>query len=385
MRYDSPRMERTFREEVIDARRRFCYRHRLLRVFGYPAYSLVLAVHRVVMFFWYHAKKFSGVALVAAAFAVSSSFAFPVLSMRAGFVSLDADRTALRASAAQTLSDTESGVIERLPEETDFRTDTEVSESLVDFAGEAADPEDLLDPTLLDEEYRYHSESGSDIEFGDTSTLEELLVSNDRAWARMDDGDGQTGFSADDWRLILVNKQHPIPEDYEFELSCFDGAMQCDSRIEGNLLEMFRGAMLDGVTLIPCSPYRTHDHQVELFDRKIDRYMSAGLSYMDAYSRASQAVTVPGTSEHEIGLAIDLVTSGYTSLNEGFGQTEAGQWLAEHSAEYGFIVRYPAGKENITGIEYEPWHMRYVGREAAEQIVADGICLEEFWDRYLYH
>ena len=90
-------------------------------------------------------------------------------------------------------------------------------------------------------------------------------------------------------------------------------------------------------------------------------------------------------SEHEIGLAIDIVTSGYTSLNEGFGRTQAGKWLAAHSADYGFILRYPKGKESITGIEFEPWHFRYVGKEAAQRIAEEGICLEEFWDAYLYH
>ena len=105
---------------------------------------------------------------------------------------------------------------------------------------------------------------------------------------------------------------------------------------------------------------------------------------MDAYTRAAQAVTVPGTSEHEIGLAIDIVTNGYATLDDGFGETEAGKWLAANSAEYGFILRYPKGKESITGIEYEPWHFRYVGREAASRITEEKICLEEFWDEYLY-
>ena len=109
--------------------------------------------------------------------------------------------------------------------------------------------------------------------------------------------------------------------------------------------------------------------------------MDGGMSYMDAYNLASQAVTVPGSSEHQIGLAVDIVTDGYTTLDEGFGDTPAGKWLYENSADYGFILRYPKGKENITSIEYEPWHFRYVGVEAARVITDNGMCLEEFWNR----
>ena len=104
---------------------------------------------------------------------------------------------------------------------------------------------------------------------------------------------------------------------------------------------------------------------------------------MDAYKKTSQVITVPGCSEHEIGLAFDITSDTYTQLLQGFGETEEGKWLAEHGHEYGFIVRYPSGKEYITGIVYEPWHFRYVGREAAKIMHDENICLEEFWDKYL--
>ena len=106
--------------------------------------------------------------------------------------------------------------------------------------------------------------------------------------------------------------------------------------------------------------------------------MKKGMSYMEAYSLASQIVMVPGASEHQLGLAIDINCDTYTSLDEGFADTEAGKWLAAHCYEYGFILRYPLGKEYITGVEYEPWHFRYVGKEAATVISEQGICLEEF-------
>ena len=191
-------------------------------------------------------------------------------------------------------------------------------------------------------------------------------------------------FDKNDWRLLLINKQHPVPEDYEVELgniSTMKGVMQCDARIIDDLLSMLQAAKDDGVNLWICSPYRDYAYQEMLFDRKINKYMSAGYSYMEAYMLASQVVTVPGASEHQLGLALDIVCDTYTALDEGFGDTKAGQWLLEHSREYGFILRYPKGKEYITGIDFEPWHFRYVGVEAATVIMDEGITLEEFVER----
>lgn len=189
---------------------------------------------------------------------------------------------------------------------------------------------------------------------------------------------GTTVFDKTDWNLLLINKQHPIPEDYAFELGTIKGSMQCDRRIIEDLLAMLQGAKGDGVNLAICSPYRDLNRQESLFNRKIKAYMKNGMSYMEAYKISSQAVTVPGASEHQVGLAIDLISDKYYALNAGFGDTEAGKWLAAHCGEYGFILRYPRGKEYITSIEYEPWHFRYVGKEAAAVIMEQGITLEEF-------
>ena len=195
--------------------------------------------------------------------------------------------------------------------------------------------------------------------------------------------DGKNVFTKDDWRLVLINKQHSIPEDYTFNLGTIKGNMQCDERIIDDLLDMLQAAKKDQVDLMICSPYRDLEYQKMLFNRKIERYMNKGMSYMEAYQLSSQAVTVPGASEHQIGLALDIVCGTYMSLDEGFGDTEAGKWLAENSCKYGFILRYPEGKEYITGIEYEPWHFRYVGVEAATVITGQEITLEEFWEEYL--
>lgn len=187
-----------------------------------------------------------------------------------------------------------------------------------------------------------------------------------------------TEFSLDDWRLILVNKQHPIPEDYDFTLATIKGSQQCDERIIDDLLAMMQAAKEAGINLRIRSPYRSDARQEYLFGRKINQFMGRGMSYMDAFKLGSQTVQVPNSSEHQIGLALDIVCDYYNDLSQGFGDTGAGMWLKEHCAEFGFIVRYPKGKEYITSVKYEPWHFRYVGVEAAKIIMEKEITLEEF-------
>lgn len=192
-------------------------------------------------------------------------------------------------------------------------------------------------------------------------------------------------FSRDDWRLLLVNKQHSIPEGYEEQVTLgkimtMKGIMRCDERIIDDLLNMIQQAKEDGVTLQICSPYRDLEYQKILFNNKINKYMNKGLSYMEAYQLSSRAVTVPNASEHQLGLALDIVSDTYLNLDEGFAETDAGKWLAENSYRFGFILRYPKGKEDITCIEYEPWHFRYVGVEAATVITEGEMTLEELWD-----
>ena len=218
--------------------------------------------------------------------------------------------------------------------------------------------------------------SGNDAKY----SAEEILgASHSQKLLKQNTGTVSTeGFSKDDWNLILVNKQHPVPEDYTFEMGTITANMKCDARILPELFAMLQAAKEDGVNLIVCSPYRDISLQNVLFERKINLYMGQGDNYMEAYKKASQIVTVPGASEHQIGLALDIICDTYTILDEGFGKTAAGQWLWEHSREYGFILRYPEGKEHITGIDYEPWHFRYVGKEAAAIIMDNGLTLEEF-------
>lgn len=190
-------------------------------------------------------------------------------------------------------------------------------------------------------------------------------------------------FSTDDWKLLLINKQHSIPDGYDFplgDIQTMKGTMHCDARIIDDLLDMLQDARKEGIILQICSPYRDLEYQENLFNKKIKFYMNRGMSYMEAYQRGSRIVAVPAASEHRLGLALDIVSDTYTDLDEGFARTPAGIWLAENSYKYGFVLRYPKGKEDITGIDYEPWHFRYVGVDAAAVMTERGLTLEEFWD-----
>lgn len=194
-------------------------------------------------------------------------------------------------------------------------------------------------------------------------------------------GDGDTNapiIDPDDWRLMLVNKQNPVPDDFEPHLANITESQMADERIIDDIYDMIDAAEEDGVSLMICSGYRSYDRQQALFNSKISKLMDEGNNYLEAYKIGSMNVTVPGTSEHHIGLALDIMTGSYTTMDDGFGDTEAGKWLRDNAPDYGFILRYPKGKEEITGIVYEPWHFRYVGTEYAKDITERGVCLEEY-------
>lgn len=180
-----------------------------------------------------------------------------------------------------------------------------------------------------------------------------------------------------EWMTILVNIDNPLKAEIGFTQATVGGYV-VDQRIEKDLNAMLAAAKADGVTIYPCSAYRSIDKQTALFNRKIKQYQNNGYNYNDAYNIAKTIVAVPGTSEHHTGLALDLITPGYQQLDDGFENTAAFKWLDKHSAEYGFVLRYPKDKEDITKIIYEPWHYRYVGVNAAETIKANGWCLEEY-------
>lgn len=182
----------------------------------------------------------------------------------------------------------------------------------------------------------------------------------------------------DDWNLLLVNADHALPEDFSVELGSIGGGHKLDIRIVEDFKEMIRAAKKERVTIYVSSSYRSLEKQVELHQNKIEEYVMAGYPYQEAQEKAATVVAIPGTSEHQLGLAVDLVSSEYRNLDEKQENTKGFQWLKEHCSEYGFILRYPNGRTNVTGIIYEPWHFRYVGKEAAKEITERGITLEEY-------
>lgn len=184
----------------------------------------------------------------------------------------------------------------------------------------------------------------------------------------------------DMWCLILTNAEYPVPEDYMVELTQIPGTEQyVDSRIYESLMGMMDRMKAEGLHPIVCSAYRTLDKQEKLFNQKVKNYVKRGHSKEEAYVLARQIISIPGSGEHCLGLAVDFFSRKYQKLEEDFENTPEGQWLREHSWEYGFTLRYDRGKEEITGIHYEPWHFRYVGMEVAKYLKEQELSLEEFY------
>ena len=180
--------------------------------------------------------------------------------------------------------------------------------------------------------------------------------------------------SGSEWKLLLVNRWNPIPERYAPELTELWNGESVDSRIYSDLQEMFDDARAEGLEPYVNAGYRTNEVQQSLMDQEVENYISQGYSEAEARKMAEQWVAVPGTSEHQMGLAVDISMND----NGSRGAADVWQWLMENSYKYGFILRYPEDKAEITGIAYEPWHYRYVGKETAEEIYRRGVCLEEY-------
>lgn len=182
----------------------------------------------------------------------------------------------------------------------------------------------------------------------------------------------------DDWNLILVNRTHPLPDDFEVELKSIGGGHKIDARAYDDYTAMVQAARKEGVYVYVTSSYRSMDKQISLHEAKIEEGVMMGYSYTEAKERAAEVVAVPGTSEHQAGLALDFVSAEYRRLDEKQEDTKGFQWLKDNCYDYGFILRYPNGKTEVTGIIYEPWHFRYVGKKAALEIKASGQTLEEY-------
>lgn len=181
---------------------------------------------------------------------------------------------------------------------------------------------------------------------------------------------------------VIVNKERSLPEDYEpSDLVEPDVPFSFDGPHEKRHLrkeaaealeELFAAAEADGIELRAVSGYRSYQRQVAVYNSSVERN---GEEY------ASRVSAKPGYSEHQTGLAIDVSSPSVGNvIEEVFGESEEGKWLAEHAPEYGYVIRYLKDREDVTGYVYEPWHIRYVGKELAPDIAASGLTLEEYFD-----
>ncbi len=181
------------------------------------------------------------------------------------------------------------------------------------------------------------------------------------------------------WNLTLVNWEHPLPEDYSApELVQLRNNQAIDARAYPDLQNMMDAARAEGLSPLICSSFRTYEDQEQLYQDQVELELRRGYQEGEAEEQAAFWVARPGTSEHEMGLAVDIVDTNYQILDQRQENTAVQRWLMEHCWEYGFILRYPTDKSAITHIGYEPWHYRYVGKESAKAIIESGLCLEEY-------
>lgn len=177
-----------------------------------------------------------------------------------------------------------------------------------------------------------------------------------------------------DWQLTLVNYENPITEDFEVELSNIDQTRKFDSRAIDNLNQMILDMKKEGLKNIWIqSAYRTIEEQEKLFNDKVNYFLSIGKTEEEAENLTLRMINKPGTSEHNLGLAVD-----FNYVNKEFENTKEFAWLLENAENYGFILRYKEEKTNITKVYYEPWHWRYVGIEHAKKMNEFDMCLEEY-------
>ena len=179
--------------------------------------------------------------------------------------------------------------------------------------------------------------------------------------------------------MLLVNNRYRMPDDYVVERAIavegYDIELQKD--VAPHYQAMYDAAAADGIYLTPYSGYRSYERQKTNYEYKTQTYLDMGYSETDALALAARIIMPPGSSEHNLGLAMDICGTDYD-----FDTTKEFAWLTEHAADYGFILRYTREKQSITKVVYEPWHWRYVGVENAYAINASGLCLEEYLSQY---
>ena len=191
--------------------------------------------------------------------------------------------------------------------------------------------------------------------------------------------DGKTYcFDSNGLLIILVNPWNHKPDNYKPELVSIGGGKYVHAMCYDDLMQMLSDCKAAGHTYNIDYAYRSYQLQTKLFINSLTGYLWKGYSREKAGQLVGKATAVPGTSEHELGLALDIVDKDRPGRNSAQANTDTQKWLMANSWKYGFILRYPNGKTNITGIIFEPWHYRYVGKEIAKEIYESGMCLEEY-------
>lgn len=189
--------------------------------------------------------------------------------------------------------------------------------------------------------------------------------------------------ASQDWNLMVVNEHISLPEDFTVNLADIGGGQFVDERIVTPLSQMMEAAKKAGMNIRIYSSYRSMEKQQGLFNASVSQYLAEGYPYNQAFYKTKQNIALPSESEHQTGLMVDIAGLGQEALNdptEHFTDVDTPEmsWLKSNCADYGFICRYPDGKTDITGIKYEPYCFRYVGKEAAQVIMSSGITLEEY-------
>ncbi|GFZ31567.1 D-Ala-D-Ala carboxypeptidase VanY [Clostridium zeae] len=215
----------------------------------------------------------------------------------------------------------------------------------------------------------------------DTSVIKQNGDSNDDGKVQLT-SELVNKISSEDYRLLLVNKDYPLDDTYKPDNLVVPKVKMLGSVANENrklkkeaaeaLANLFSDAKKEKINLIFVSGYRSFESQADVYERKVKS---------DGATEASKYVARQGSSEHQTGLAVDINSSPYYDLAEDFEKTKEGKWVAENAFKYGFVIRYLKGKSDITGYNYEPWHLRYVGQENAKYMYENNLCLEEYIDK----
>lgn len=257
------------------------------------------------------------------------------------------------------------------------RNETLLAQQKIDEAAKGTTAQPQLTPTVIPSVTSSESAPGTTAQAPDASTEPDTTaIAADVTVAQAGAIDNPTIITIDEanWQLTLVNSGYRIPDSYKPDLVYVCGSEErLDKKVAEHYEKMYNAALQDGVTLTPCSGYRSYETQERNYNRKIEFFEGQGFSTEEAKVKAATIIMPPGSSEHNLGYAMDIVC-----VDEWFEDTEEFKWLQENAQDYGFIMRYPKDKQNITKVIYEPWHWRYVGVETAKALKSSGLVLEEY-------